>query len=693
MLIATEGSSSSSASGGPLRDGDSVVVIGGGPAGAFFSIHLLGEARRLGRRIEVVIVEKRGPAQPNADRWNCRGCTFCAGGISPRLHQVFEQHGLAVPEDVIQQEIDHVWIQGEWKNLRLRVPTGMRMYTVFRGSLPGRRTGLSGGLDAFLLGEAVKKGARLLSGDVRHIAYTAAGRPTVTLRTLAGEPVSLEARFVAVATGINANGCFHDRPDPLVASIRRINPAFAPPKFRKAFIFEIDAGEAYLRKHMNREIHFIEYGSKQLALEHTALVPKGRFLTVAMIGKCVDAAALPGDGERIVKEFLNLPQISCILPGIADAPLACVCFPSMAVTTAQPAFGDGFALIGDAAGARLNKDGLYSAHVTAHSLARTVLHDGVDAVSLSKRYGDTIRWLAADNRYGRLVFGFSRVAFGRPVFSRIMYQAFATELKVREAQSRPLGVVLWKIASGTTDYREVLKGLCGYAVWRSVLIGALVTLRNVVVEHALGLRWGEYGRYPTVVIKEKRDVVKQAIAASLGGELESAPDFERMYAIKIRGSPEDIVQELGKFGEPAASYLNLRFFEVRRVAGAANELGAVVRYRLRLTRWSIDLRLTRRVGADLLMYEVSETFARRGSLIFHISPTRDGNSKLVIYTAFDFRRGTNPVSRAFWRGLQSLFPGFVHDVVWNHALCCIKEEVEWQKETSAVITPRPTRPL
>jgi hypothetical protein len=55
-------------------------------------------------------------------------------------------------------------------------------------------------------------------------------------------------------------------------------------------------------------------------LEHTALVPKGRFLTVAMIGKCIDEADLPRDSRRIVHDFLTLPQIERILPGIAEAP-------------------------------------------------------------------------------------------------------------------------------------------------------------------------------------------------------------------------------------------------------------------------------------------------------------------------------------------------------------------------------------
>ena len=67
---------------------------------------------------------------------------------------------------------------------------------------------------------------------------------------------------------------------------------------------------------------------------------------------------------------------------------------------------------------RLNKDGLFSAHVTASRLAQTVLHDGIDKQALARGYGKAIKWLTADNHFGRIVFGVSRVAFikagGRP---------------------------------------------------------------------------------------------------------------------------------------------------------------------------------------------------------------------------------------------------------------------------------------
>ena len=669
-----------------LQNNDCVAVVGGGPAGSFFAIYLLREARRLNRRLDVVIVEKRGPIETDAAVLGCRGCTFCAGGISPRLDQILEEQGLSVPDEIVQGRFDYVWIQGQWKNFRLRVPKDMRMYSVFRGSLPGRRSGSPAGFDGFLLGEAVKEGARILYGRVEAMSYGASGFPRLTVRTESAESIPLDASFVTIATGINAHCGLDYRDDSLIASVRRLNPAFVPGKSRKAFIFELDVGEDYLEHNLRREVYFIEYGSKHLGLEHTALVAKGRFLTVAMLGKCIDEAVLPRDSRQIVHDFLKLPQIERILPGIGAAPLACACAPRMTVTTARSPFGRRFAIIGDAVGSRLNKDGLYSAHVTASRLAETVLRDGIDQQALAKGYGKAIRWLAADNRFGWMVFSLSRVAFTRPVVGRITYQAFATEYKVRDEGSRPLGAVLWKIASGTADYGEVLREMCGYRVLRSIAVGAMVTLRNVAFESLFGLKWGEYGRYPTVVLKEKREVLKRDLSLSLGMELGAAPDFERMYVIKIRGSEREIMEELAQFGHPDARFLDLRFVEVRRIQGEPNQVGSVIRYSIPFAGFGTELRLNKKIGLETLLYELDGRLADHGQLIFNVVPTKDGNSRLSIYAAFDYRRGRGFAGRILWGVARVLFPGFVHDVVWNHALCTLKEEVE-RKHTYAPAPP------
>lgn len=659
-----------------LQDGDRVAVVGGGPAGSFFAIHLLREARRLGLHLEVVIVEKRSPAEPGAECFECRGCGFCAGGISPRLHEVLTRDGLTVPEDLIQTGFDYVWIQGQWKNFRLRVPRDMRMYSVFRGALPSRRTGSPAGFDGFLLGQALREGARLICAEVTSIARLESGLPRLTLRTAEHGRTVLDAAFVAISTGVNAHSAQTEGTVGMAASIRNLNPAFIPAQTRRAFIFELDVGEEYLARHMRREVYFIEYGSPGLQLEHTALVPKGRFLTVAMLGRCVEEAVFPRDQKRIVREFLALPQIGRILPGVDADSIACACTPRMTVVAARSPFGDRFAVIGDAVGARLNKDGMFSAHVTGTSLARAVLHEGIGEHALARGYGKVVDWLDADNRFGRIVFGLSRAAFNRPVIGRITYQAFATEFKVRDVDRRPLGRVLWKIASGTADYRDILWQMCGPRVLASVLMGAAVTLRNVIFEALFGLKWGEYGRYPTVVLKEKRESVKELIAASLQIPVWKSPEFERMYVIKIRGSEEEILEELGKFGEPGSPFLNLRFVEVRRVAGTPNQIGSVIRYRVPLAGLRTELRLVERIGGEALFYALDRRLTENGRLIFHIAPTKDGNRRLAIYAAFDYRKGRNVLTRPLWWAARLLFPGFVHDVVWNHALCAIKESVE-----------------
>jgi len=173
-------------------------------------------------------------------------------------------------------------------------------------------------------------------------------------------------------------------------------------------------------------------------------------------------------------------------------------------------------------------------------------------------------------------------------------------------------------------------------------------------------------------------VLKQSLESSLGTQLDESPDFERMYVIKIRGSGGEILEELARFGQPDARFLSLRFLVIRRIHGEPNQVGSVIQYRAPLVRLGTELRLTRRIGFETLVYEVDERFADNGRLIFNIAPTRDGNLKLAIYAAFDYKRGKSLAARMLWRSARLLFPAFVHDVVWNHALCTIKEQVEWK---------------
>jgi flavin-dependent dehydrogenase len=660
-----------------IPDKERYAVVGGGPAGSFFAMCLLRQARRLNREMEVVIVERKNTRMLGDNYWWSKGCNFGAGGISPRLNSILEQSKIHVPGETIRGEISRIWIHGMWKNIPLKVPNQMRMFSVYRGSLPSKPKDKQRGLDAFLLGKAVEEGARVLHGEVLEIAHMDSGRPALKIKLTSGEVVSMPASFVTVASGVNARAGLNYGESPLFRSIQRINPDFVPAKLRKTIVFELKVPRGVLEKNLKNEVYFIEYGTKYLPLEHIALVPKGDFLTITAIGRHIDRAALPRETRKIIHEILKLPQLERILPDISSYPVACSCSPSMTVSVAKNPYAERLAIIGDAVGSRLYKDGLFSAYLTASQLARIIMHDATDKKTLIKEYGKTVKWLSMDNRYGKLVFRLIRLTFSTPFLGRILYQTFATELKIKEKSKRPMGQILWKIASGYADYREILGDMFSFRALQSVLIGGIfVTLRNIVTEFLFGLKWGEFGRYPTVVLKEKRDYIKNSLSSALGMILDGSPDFERMYAIKVKASKRKIFGEFGKFGDNRRNYMRLRFVEIMQKAGLSNQIGSSIKYKIKFLPLSIDMKLKRVIPDEFLYYEVSEKYADRGKLIFEIKPTKDGNNRLVIYTSFDYKKGKRAVGKIIWWFVRHLFPAFIHDVVWNHALCSIKEDVE-----------------
>ncbi len=653
-----------------LKNNSRVAVLGGGPGGAFFAIHLLRLAKKAGINIGVTIIEPRLGSGTVAQTL---GCNMCDGVISPRLQTRLAKEGIGIPEAMICQRFTHIWIHGLWKNFPLKAPEGASVFSVFSGGMPQKRAGSVKGLDSFFLEKALEQGAQLLRGTALNIEYGPSSNLLVWVDPSGKAPITLEADFVCIATGVNSYQGGEDR---LLASYRRINPLFVPPETRAALTFELKPGHDYLKKFMDRELYLIVSGADQMDLDHAALVPKGQYLTICLVGGTIDRAACAGNTTMIIAAFLALPNIQKILPGIQEAPIVCTCSSRMVVAPARGAVAHRMAMVGDALGAKIYRDGLFSAFVSARALAQTLVYQGLDKQSLEKGYDWVYRWLKTENKYGKRIITLFQAVLKSPLGSRILYQAFATEMKFKDRENWPLGNLLWKIAGNGSDYREVYRGFFCLQVFRSVITGMVKTFRNFVTEGVLGLKWEAHGRYPTVVIREKREEIKASIAGSLGINLNAAYEMERMYAVKIRASAHRIYTELGKFGDPAGKFLNLRFIDVKRVSGRSNHEGSIIQYRSRLLPVSMDIQLVRALSESALLYKPGALFALEGRLIFHIRPTRDKNHRLVVYTAFDFKRGTGFWGRLFWWVFRNFFPDYVHDVIWNHAICCIKREAE-----------------
>lgn len=673
-----------------LEDGATVAVIGGGPAGSFFALHLCRRAAELHRQVRVVVFERHHQINGAATSlqppcW--RGCNHCAGGISPRLNDVLRRLDLPLPAGVIQNRIQSLTIQGYWKNITIEVPAGREFCTVFRGSRPSRRHDPHSSLDGFLLQAAQQAGAEVIGAEIVEAERAANGKPRVKYR-LNGCEETLESDFLVFAAGVNAKAGLPATANPVFQSLRNLIPGFRPPRLRRALILEAEYG-ANQTRWLDDEIHFVEYGSKALPLEMSSLVPKRGFLTAVLVGRSVDAAEGTDALRRIMREFLDLPHIRKLVPPRTQLHLACTCCPNMVVGTAEQPFGPRVAVVGDMVTARLYKDGILSAQQTASVLADTALAEGVDEASLRRGYGPLVRAFRRDNRFAAVVFLLHRVVFGSSVLSRVLYQAIITERKQAPAPERVLESILWKIASGDDRYEQVLRLMLRPSVqWAVLHGGVLLTLRNYLTEILFGLKWADLGRFTTGVAFERLTRKREAFAVWMAKFHMPVPadfEFERMYTIKVRAPHAKVFGALGQFGEAEREYLHPRWVQIQRVAGHPNTLGCTIEYQVIWPFFSFRLRLEHLHENRLAVYRIQDGFACGGVLLFELEGERPDTCDLSIYVAFNFRRGRRFFTRPLWWLFRRLFPAFVHDVIWNHSLCELKDQVEERHQGGGIV--------
>ena len=84
-----------------LRDRAKIAVLGGGPAGSFFSIFALKLAKQIGKDIDLTIYEQKiflneGPSS----------CNMCAGVVSESLVQLLAIEGIILKPPILQRAID-----------------------------------------------------------------------------------------------------------------------------------------------------------------------------------------------------------------------------------------------------------------------------------------------------------------------------------------------------------------------------------------------------------------------------------------------------------------------------------------------------------------------------------------------------------------------------------------------------------
>ncbi len=419
----------SQASGLHLDDGSRIAVIGSGPAGSLFSFFLLEMAERIDTKLEVDVYEPRTFTTPGA-----QGCNMCGGIVSETLVQNLAVEGMDLPQGTVQRGIDSYVLHTDVGSVRIATPTNeMRIGAVHRGA--GPRDGKPRRFESFdhhLQARALSRGARLLNVKVEKVSRTADGK------------VSLEAKgglanvydLVVVAAGVNSTA---------LTLFEDLGIGYERPQVTKTMIREYWLGEEVINRTLGSSMHVFLLDLPRL--EFAAAIPKGDYVTIAVLGEEIDNALVDG--------FLATPQVrACMPPEWQASARACQCMPHIAVKGSPKPCADRVLFIGDCGVTRLYKDGIGAAYRTAKAAARAVLFDGISEEALRRRFVPACDAITRDNLVGKLAFLVTRIARKfRPLRKGMVLMVAAEQTRDREV--RRMSGVLWDMFSGSAPYLDI----------------------------------------------------------------------------------------------------------------------------------------------------------------------------------------------------------------------------------------------
>jgi flavin-dependent dehydrogenase len=404
-----------------LENESRVGIIGGGPAGCFAAIQLLNRAREEGLRLDVRIFDPRF----DTDVRGVAACKGCAGIVSANAVQSIESLGLSVPPRVIQETIEEYRVHILGQTIRLPQPhPGRKILSVYRGRGPRTHQGEPiESFDSYLISEAVARGAVYVPERVRSLGWDRG--PLV--RT---ESTNFAADLIVLAAGVNS------RPIP------ELFFNYTPPQTGIMAQDEI-------RKPAEWPAHtVIAFFGPPKGLIFGALVPKRDYLNVSLLGHQMGPNPIQGffqAQQGPMAQYLSAPPESC-----------CGCTPRVPLHIAPRYYGDQWVAVGDAAVARLYKDGISSSFLTAEAAMRTAVDQGIDAAAFKAGYEPAAQRIAADNRYGDILFAISTAI----LWNQRLTAAFLYSLRLDETRpegKKILARLIWGMLTGDESYRLLFR--------------------------------------------------------------------------------------------------------------------------------------------------------------------------------------------------------------------------------------------
>jgi len=365
---------------GPLRGGETVAIIGGGPAGASCAISLKHLAAK--RQIDVNVLLYEAKDLDGEQQYN-----QCAGLLSPPIVEVMEQQlGVKFPSHLVQREITGYLFRGDRETISLPGEG--------QPSLALRRVQF----DRYLAGEVLRRGVRIVHARVQDLEINARG---VRIFTDSGTQM---ADAVVGAFGLDGG---------TAAAFGRATP-YRAPHCIETLVTKLHPPIEQMARHGGTVYAFLPPFD---GVEFAAIIPKGNHLTLVVAGRKLRTEMM----DRLlqwepVREIVRPEECEERPPEYHKGR-----FPT---SLAHHIHGERYLTIGDAAGLvrPFKGKGVTTACQTGYLAATTILDCGVGADAMRHFYAEC-QHLTDDIFYGRIVRKLVRVARGAGAIDDLIRQA------------------------------------------------------------------------------------------------------------------------------------------------------------------------------------------------------------------------------------------------------------------------------
>ena len=400
---------------GPLRTGQTVAVIGGGPAGASCAIALKRLAADRAMDLRVLLYEAK-------DLSSGRQFNACAGLVSPPIVTLLEEGlGVPFPHHLVLRRITEYLLCGQTESIRLGGAS--------EPSLALRRVEF----DRYLFGAAIERGVEVVGTRVTDLEISSNEVRIFSESGYATADVVVGAFGLDAGTGdVFHRATGYRRP----ACIHTLITKLHPPAEQMA-----------------------RHGTTAYALlppiphiEFAAVIPKGNHLTVIVAGRRLSTDAMD---ELLrwgpLRDIVSLDECEEKPPEYY--------YGRFPVARARHCQGDRFITVGDASGLvrPFKGKGVTTAVLTGRLAASTMMDVGIGRAGL-RQFAIACRDLSADIFYGRLV---------RRTIGMARRAGAVDELIRAAATDEGLRTAMYCCASGEGSFRSMLgRSLRPGRIWR-----------------------------------------------------------------------------------------------------------------------------------------------------------------------------------------------------------------------------------